>query len=130
MGSLVLSEAVWNVEFWFLTSTAPITPACSNSASAPRLADQASVRGESFAKNPEKRAEKLSEADGWRAGSASIAANSFCMARTEGAPRLSLRSMVSAYSSWITAYCRASAGSRASASSTRRASRAFNVPAA
>ena len=29
--------------------------------------------------------------DGLRTGSPSIAANSFCMARTEGAPRLSLR---------------------------------------
>src|SRR6476620_8602735 len=38
--------------------------------------------------------------------------------------------MVSAYSSRITAYCLASSGSRASASSTRRASRAFSVPAA
>ena len=91
MGSLVLNDAVWKVEFWFFTSTAPITPACSNSASAPRLADQASVRGDRLAKNPAIRAEKLSEADGWRAGSASIAANSFCMARADGAPRLSLR---------------------------------------
>src|SRR5258705_13392736 len=38
--------------------------------------------------------------------------------------------MVSAYSSWITAYCLASSGSRASASSTRRTSRACRVPAA
>src|SRR5688500_15665175 len=89
MGALVLSEAVWNDEVWFLTSTAPITPACSNSASAPRLADQASVRGDKAAKNPAIRAEILSEVDGARAGSASIAANSFVMARADGAPRLS-----------------------------------------
>src|ERR1019366_8066929 len=38
--------------------------------------------------------------------------------------------MVSAYSSRIAAYCFASSGSRASASSMRRASRAFRVPAA
>src|SRR5882724_10582263 len=38
--------------------------------------------------------------------------------------------MVSAYSCWIAAYCFASAGSRASASSTRRASRALRVPVA
>src|SRR4029453_18005172 len=38
--------------------------------------------------------------------------------------------MVSVYSSRITAYCLASSGSRASASSTRRASRAFRVPVA
>src|SRR5258706_2561135 len=38
--------------------------------------------------------------------------------------------MVSAYSSRITANCLASSGSRACASSTRRASRAFRVPAA
>ena len=87
----MLNEAVWNELVWFVTSTAPITPACNNSASAPRLADQASVRGDRLAKNPAIRAEKLSDADGLRAGSASIAANSFCMARADGAPRLSLR---------------------------------------
>src|SRR5260370_39559714 len=38
--------------------------------------------------------------------------------------------MVSAYSSWITRYCLASSGSWASASSTRRTSRAFKGPAA
>ena len=76
------------------------------------------------------RAEKLRDTDGARAGSPSIAANSFVMARADGAPRLSLSEMVSAYSSRITAYCLASSGSRASASSTRRASRAFRVPAA
>src|SRR5215212_1165156 len=43
---------------------------------------------------------------------------------------LSVRLMVSAYSSRMTAYCRASSGSPASASSTRRASRALKVPAA
>src|SRR3954462_565764 len=91
-GSFRLSEAVWNEAVWFLISTAPITPACNSSATAPRLADQASVRGERLAKNAEIRAEKPSEADeGLRAGSASIALNSFCMARAEGAPRLSLR---------------------------------------
>ena len=91
MGSLMLSEAVWNEAVWFFTSTAPITPACSNSATAPRLADQASVRGDRLAKNSATRAEILSDTDGLRAGSASIAANSFAMARADGAPRLSLR---------------------------------------
>ena len=58
----------------------------------PQLAKQyAAIRGESFAKNSEIRAERLSEAEGLRAGSPSIAANSFCMARADGAPRLSLR---------------------------------------
>jgi hypothetical protein len=85
------------------TSTAPITPACNSSASAPRPADQASVRGERLVKNATICAEMLRDADGLRAGSASIAANSFCMARTDGARRLSLRSMVSAYSSRIAA---------------------------
>src|SRR5260370_5889306 len=130
MGSFVLNDAVWYEAAWFFISTAPITPACNSRASAPRLADQASVRGESFAKNSTMRAEILSDADGLRAGSASIAANSFCMERADGAPRLSLRSMVSAYSSRIATYCFASSGSRASASSTRRTSRAFKVPAA
>ena len=64
MGALVLSDAVWNDEVWFFTSTAPITPACSSSASAPRLADQASVRGERPAKNSAIRAETLSDTDG------------------------------------------------------------------
>ena len=73
IGSLELNDAVWKVEVWFLTSTAPITPACNNSASAPRLADQASVRGERLAKKPATRAERLSDAVGRRAGSASIA---------------------------------------------------------
>src|SRR5712675_2061734 len=72
-GSLVLNDGVWYEAAWFFTSTAPITPACSSSASAPRLADQASVRGERFAKNSTIRAELLSDADGLRAGSASIA---------------------------------------------------------
>ena len=54
----------------------------------------------------------------------------FACARTDGAPRLSLSEMVSAYSSRITAYCFAKSGSRASASSTRRVSRALSVPAA
>src|SRR3954467_1750393 len=85
-GSFVLNDAVWNGALvWFLISTAPITPACNSSATAPRLADQASVRGERLAKNAEIRAEKPSDADeGLRAGSASIALNSFCMARAEG----------------------------------------------
>src|SRR5581483_3259395 len=100
------------------------------SARAPRLADQARVRGERLAKKPANRDARLNEERDLRAGSASMAANSFCMARPDGAPRLSLRSMVSAYSSRMTAYCRASSGSRASASSTFRESRAFSVPAA
>jgi hypothetical protein len=60
--------------------------------------------------------------------SASIAANSFCTARTDGIPSLSLRSMVAAYSSRIAAYCLARSGSEVSASSTIRESRAFKVP--
>src|ERR1700683_2227473 len=90
-GSFMLNDAVWYVEGWFFISTAPITPACNNNASAPRLADQASVRGDRLAKNPAIRADKRSDADGRRAGSAAISAHSFAMARAEGAPRLSLR---------------------------------------
>src|SRR5258707_9963060 len=48
LGALGLNDAVWNESFCFVISTAPITPACNSSKSAPRLADQASVRGESF----------------------------------------------------------------------------------
>ena len=84
----MLSEAVWNDACcWFFTSTAPITPACSNNASAPRLADQASVRGDSLAKNPEIRAEILSDIDGLRTGSPSIAVNSFWSWRARTAHR-------------------------------------------
>src|SRR4051794_8719576 len=90
-GSFTLSEAVWNEAFSFFISTAPITPACNSKAIAPRLADQANVRGDSRAKNCDTRADRRIEAEGFRSGSASIAANSFCMARAEGAPRLSLR---------------------------------------
>ena len=50
------SEAVWNEAVWFFISTAPITPACNSSATAPRLDDQASVRGDRLAKNSETRA--------------------------------------------------------------------------
>src|SRR5947208_16760204 len=90
-GSFVLSEAVWNEAVWFFISTAPITPACNNSATAPRLADQASVLGDRLAKKAVTRAEKLDNDEFLRRGSASIAANSLCMARADGAPRLSLR---------------------------------------
>src|SRR5215207_3395395 len=86
---LRLSDAVWNEAVWFFTSTAPITPACNSSATAPRLADQASVRGDSLAKNSDIRADRLTDGDGLRTGSPSIAANSFAMAREDGAPRLS-----------------------------------------
>src|SRR5258705_3172759 len=82
--SFMLNDAVWYEAPWFFIRIAPITPACNNSASAPRLADHASVRGESLAKNSEIRAERLSDAEGLRVGSASIAANSFCMARADG----------------------------------------------
>src|ERR1700712_1994639 len=85
-GSFRLSEAVWNVEFWFFTSTAPIKPACNNSATAPSVADQASVRGDRLAKNSETRAERLTAADGLRTGSPSIAANSLAIARADRAP--------------------------------------------
>ena len=57
------------------------------------------------AKNCEIRADRLRDIGTLGAGSASIAANSFCIARADGAPRFSLSEMVSAYSSWITAYC-------------------------
>src|SRR4029079_14530324 len=90
-GSFILSEAVGNEAVWFFISTAPITPACNSSSTAPRLADHASVRGESFAKNSEIHAEMLVESDGLRTGSPSIAANSFCVARTDGAATLSVR---------------------------------------
>src|SRR6202790_4928382 len=72
LGALGLNDAVWNEVFCFVISTAPITPACNSSKSAPRLADQASVRGESFAKNPAIRVEMLNDTDGLRAGSPSI----------------------------------------------------------
>src|SRR5580704_15726138 len=73
IGSFMLNDAVWKVEYWLFTSTAPITAACSTSATAARLADQASVRGDRLAKNPAKRAAKWREDRGCRAGSASIA---------------------------------------------------------
>src|SRR5579863_241661 len=85
-GSFMLSDAVWNKAPWSFTSTVPITPACITSASAPKLADQASVRGESLAKKAVVPAENLDDTDGLRAGSASIAANSLVMARADGAP--------------------------------------------
>src|SRR6266481_2550597 len=87
----LLPNCSWNGPPWFFIRIAPRTPACNNSASAPRLADKASVRGESFAKNSEILAARLSEAEELRAGSPSIAPNSSCMARADGAPRLSLR---------------------------------------
>src|SRR3954468_6175550 len=90
-GSFRLSEAVWNLPLWFFTSTAPIRPARNNSATAPTVADHASVRGDRLANNSETRADRLTDNDGLRAGSASIAANSLAMARDDGAPRLSLR---------------------------------------
>src|ERR1700761_5090149 len=98
VGSFMLSEAVWKVEpCWFLISTPPITAACNTSASAPRLADHASVRGERLAKKPETLVDRRDQLEGWRTGSASIAANSFCMARADGAPRVSFKPMVSAH---------------------------------
>src|ERR1700754_5202253 len=93
------SDAVWNVPPCCFAKIAPMTPACSNSASAPSTAEYATARGDRLAKNSATRAEMLSDTDGLRAGSASIAANSFCIARADGAPRLSLSAMVSAYSS-------------------------------
>ena len=108
----------------------PITPACSTSASAPTAAEAIRVRADRPAKNPASRLDKLADPELVRAGSASIAANSFCIARSDGAPRLSFSRMVSAYSSRIASYCRARSGSAANASSTRRVSRALSVPAA
>ena len=90
-GWFVLSDAVWNEEPWFFIKTVPITPACSNSASAAAPADHAMVRGESLPKNSAIRVATRDVTDGLRTGSPSIASNSFCMARTDGAPRLSLR---------------------------------------
>ncbi len=84
----------------------------------PATADQASVRGDNDEKNSPIRANGWNAAVSFRAGSASMAANTSASRRADGAPRLSLSRMVSAYSSWITAYCRARSGSRASASST------------
>src|ERR1700757_4410281 len=79
-GSFMLSEAVWKVEpCWFLISTPPITAACNTSASAPRLADHASVRGERLAKKPETLVDRRDQADVSGAGSASIAGKNFCM---------------------------------------------------
>src|SRR3984885_15857589 len=74
-GWSMLNEAVWNEAGWFVTSE-PITPACNSSASAPRLDDQASVRGDRLAKNPAIRVEMLRGSDGLPAGSASVAGNS------------------------------------------------------
>src|ERR1700723_4148819 len=75
-GSSMLNDAVWNEVGWFFTSV-PITPACNSSASAPRLDDQASVRGDRPAKNPAIRAEILRDSDGLPAGSAALAPNRF-----------------------------------------------------
>src|SRR3984885_11165108 len=105
IGSFVLSDAVWNVDGRFSVSTPAMIPACNTSTNAPRLADPANVLGERLENRLENLAAMFNEADGFRAGSASIAANSFCMARAEGAPRLSFRLMVSAYSFRMTPYC-------------------------
>jgi hypothetical protein len=70
MGSSMLNDAVWNEAGWFFTSV-PITPACNTSTSAPRLDDQASVRGDRLAKNPAIRFQILRDSDGLLAGSAS-----------------------------------------------------------
>lgn len=85
----------------------PITPACSSSASAPTTANAISVSGDRPAKNSASRLEMGGEAAPASAGSASIAANNFCSAREDGAPRLSSSRMVSAHSSWMASYWRA-----------------------
>src|SRR5262249_12640593 len=128
IGSLMLIDAVRYVATSLFINTAPIMAPCRSRAIAPRLADQASVRGDTRAKKFLIPAGSLGTTFGGRGGSVSIAANSFCMARPEGAPRLSLCQMVSAYSSRIAAYCRASSGLRVIASPTRRASRASSLP--
>src|SRR6476469_3021846 len=69
-GSFRVIEAVSNDAVWLFISTAPITPACSKSATAPRPADHASVRGDSPAKNSDTRARRRTEGDGLRSGSA------------------------------------------------------------
>src|SRR6202020_2484044 len=84
IGSFVLNEAVSKVDGRLFISTAAMTPACKTSANAPKLADHANVRGERLAKKLANRAARFSERPGTRAGSASIAANSFCVARTHG----------------------------------------------
>src|SRR6202042_238037 len=81
-GWSMLNDAVWNEAGWFVTSV-PITPACNSSASAPRLDDQASVRGDRLANNPAIRVQIPRDSDGLLAGSASIAANSFRVARAD-----------------------------------------------
>jgi hypothetical protein len=73
--------------------TAAITAACTKIAATAAVADQASARGVSFDRNSDTR---LPRSNGrWRRGarasSASIAANSFSIARAEGAPSVSLR---------------------------------------
>src|SRR3984957_2364435 len=88
-GWSMLNDAVWNEVGWFVTSV-PITPACNTSASAPRLDDQASVRGDRLAKNPAIRAEMLRDRDGLPAGSGAIAGNSRCIGRAGGGARFSL----------------------------------------
>src|SRR5580692_8657671 len=92
IGSFMLNEAVSNETGRVFTNTAAMMPACKTSANAPRLADHARVRGERLEKKPANRDAIFMEAPGRRTGSASIAANNFCMARTDGAPKLSFRS--------------------------------------
>ena len=75
----------------FFARLSPRTLAWSASLGALALLLQAGVIGAVLVKNSEIRAERLVDSDGLRTGSPSIAANSFCMARADGAPRLSLR---------------------------------------
>src|SRR5947209_9046098 len=76
------------------TMTAAMTTACTKIATTAAAADQASVRGVSLDNHSDKRPPRSNER--WRRGaracSASIAANSFSMARADGAPSVSLRS--------------------------------------
>ena len=69
-----------------LTTTVVITAACTRIATAAAVADHASVRGVKLARNSEMRPPKSN--DRWRRGarasSASIAANSFSIARADG----------------------------------------------
>ena len=75
-------------------------PACSTIASAAALAGTGQrARREARRTNSVSAAPRLNESSGLRAGSASILANSFSIARADGAPSVSLRRMVSPSSS-------------------------------
>jgi len=101
------------------------------SATVAAAAAYATVRGENPDRNPEMRPTRSKDRRaGAGAPSASIAANSFSMARADGTPSDSLRWIVSCCSSRTSIKRRARSLSFAIARSTRSRSRRLNVPAA